>query len=247
MAEPAALRSDPDLLYEEAPVESQWHATIAWNDLVLPLREWGRRNNFPLFVGSDSPVMYKRGVYAIGPDVYVVNGGVDRGQEGWVPWHEGGLMPTLIIEMLSPSTETRDRVEKLEIYRDMFRTPDYFLFESSTGGVEYRRLRDGAYVRVHANRQGRFRCASLPLLLGVLDGRLRWFERNGTVLPSFNELADAMFAERDRAEAERDRAEAERDRAEAERARADAERARVERLLARLKEAGIDEVSGETG
>lgn len=208
-------------------MDSHVHGVMSWGDLVFPLRTWMARTGFVAFVGSNSPVAYARKVEALGPDVYVVNGGRDRGQVGWVPWLEGGLTPSLVIEMLSPSTEGRDRGQKLRIYRDVLKTVDHFLFESTTGGVEYRRLVNGVYVRKHADRNGRFRCASLPLLLGVADGRLRWFERDGTCLPGYDDIATV--------------AEAERARADAERARADAEEAKVTRLIARLRELGVEE------
>lgn len=117
----------------------------------------------------------------------------------------------------------------MRIYRDVFKTLDYFLFESSTGGVEYYRLKEGAYTRVHAGRNGRFRCASLPLSLGVIDGRLRWFDRGGSMLPAYDEVGDSVEQERVRAEQERERAEQERECAEYERARAEHERSQTER------------------
>jgi len=218
----AAFSDERELLYEDGvPLENEIHGTISWDDLVLPLRTYLKRIGFRAFVCSNAPVAWKRGVDAIGPDVCVANGGENHAQEGWVPWLEGGLYPTLIIEMLSKSTESRDRDEKMQIYRDVFKTPDYFLFESSTGGVEAYRLKAGIYERVHKDRHGRFRCASLPLLLGVVDGRLRWFEKNGRMLPVYEELAA--------------QAEAEHARADAECARADAEYTRAERLTSRLR------------
>jgi len=219
---------DQDLIYEDGePMENAHHGTLAWDDLVLPLRAWLRRTGFQAFVGSNSPVGYERGVPALGPDLYVVNGGVDHGQEGWASWREGGLTPTLAVEMLCPSTEARDRGEKMRIYRDVLKTTDYFLFQSETGGVEYYRLKDGIYARTHSNRRGQFRCASLPLLLGVLNGRLRWFERNGAVLPNSNEM-DALVQEG-------------RARADEERARADEAEAQAGRLRARLRALGIED------
>jgi Uma2 family endonuclease len=93
---------------------------------------------------------------------------------------------------------------------------------------------------------------------GVKAVWLRWCDREGNVIPTGAELAEAeraqAEAERQRAEEEQRRAEAERARAEeaqrraeAERARAeeaqrraDAERVRAERLAARLRALGID-------
>ena len=65
---------------------------------------------------------------------------------------------------------------------------------------------------------------------------LRWCDREGNVIPTGAELA----------EAERARAEAERQRAEEEQRRAEAERARAERLAARLRALGIDPDEGVT-
>ena len=86
---------------------------------------------------------------------------------------------------------------------------------------------------------------------GVKAVWLRWCDREGNVIPTGAELAEA---ERQRAEEEQRRAEEARQRAEAERARAEeaqrraeearqraeAERARAERLAARLRALGID-------
>lgn len=197
----ATVQSDPDLIYEPGvPVDNRMHAVISFENLALPLMAYFKRTGFRAVVGANCPVAYERGREALGPDVWVVNGGEDRGQEGWVPWKEGGLTPTLIVEMLSKSTEHRDRGEKKRIYQDVFKTIDYFLFQSQTGGVEAYRLKNGVYVRVHADRHGRFRCASLPLSLGVVDGRLRWFERNGHMLLTLDEVTARAAAERESAQ-----------------------------------------------
>ncbi|MBM3463165.1 MAG: Uma2 family endonuclease [Armatimonadetes bacterium] len=237
-----------DLLYESKPMENQVHGTLSWDDLVLPLRTWQRRTGWSAFIGCNSPVAYERGVDALGPDVYVVNGGVDRGQEGWVPWREGGLTPTLVIEMLSPSTEAEDRGRKMRIYRDVLKVVDYFLFQSETGGVEYYRLRNGVYVRTHSNRRGQFRCASLPMLLGVVDRRLRWFGKDGHMLPSTSELEAETARERECSARERARAQAaEAQASEALRQVNDVQselkeaRATAARLLAKLRDLGVDE------
>jgi len=233
------LPPEPDLLYE-ASVENRVHCFIAWDDLVLPLEAYFKRTGFRAVVGSNNPVAYEPNVYALGPDLWVVNGGEDRGQEGWVPWKEGGLMPTLILEMLSPTTEHRDRGEKRRVYQDVFKTIDYFLFESTTGGIEYYRLKNGVYVRRHADRHGRFPCASLPLSLGLVHDRLRWFEKDGRMLPTLQEVTDLATEEHLRADLERERANTEHERANTEHERADRANAERERANAALERADAE-------
>ncbi len=202
----AALPTYQELLFDDGvPLENAMHGQLSWNYLVRPLQVYFQRIGFRAFVSSNSAVHYAVGVDPVGPDVYVVNGGEDHGEPGWVSWLGNGLLPTLIIEMLSPSTEHADRGSKKQIYQDIFRASDYFLFQSETGGVEAYHLRGGRYVRGRADRHGRFRCLSLDLSLGVVDGALRWFERNGVMLPEYRELTNVADQERERA----DRAEAE--------------------------------------
>jgi Uma2 family endonuclease len=88
----------------------------------------------------------------------------------------------------------------------------------------------------------------LTLWQGEFEGKtdlwLRWCNRDGTIIPTGAERAEAerqrAEAERQRAEAERQRAEAESQRAEAERQRAEAERQRADRLAERLRQMGIN-------
>jgi len=237
------------------PLENAAHGVNAWSSLVLPLRDYFKRIGFRAFVSSNSAIFYPGEKNPLGPDVYVVNGGEDRGQGYWYVEAEGNLYPTLIIEMLSQSTEEHDRGYKMRIYQDVFRTPDYFLFESSTGGVECYQLKRGVYRRSHSDRRGHFRCLSLELSVGVVNWQLRWFDKRGKLLPEYQELREradraelcaAVERERaDRAElnvaVERDRADQQRQQAEYEHQRAEHERSRAERLAARLRELGIDE------
>jgi Uma2 family endonuclease len=221
---------ESDLIWEPS-TEPQGHSDMAMQDLLAPLEAWLQRTGRKAFVGSNSPLGYERGRPAIGPDLYVINGGIKSGQIGWAPWRENGLMPNLIIEFLSPSTEAEDRGTKMVIARDVFKAADYILFQSSTGGVEFYRLKDGEYVRKHADKHGRFRCASLPLWLGVVKGRLRWFERDGHMLPNADELASASQQLENRAQQLENRAQQLESRAQ----QAEAENQRLRDELERLR------------
>ena len=230
------------------PMDSEIHREQASKYLIEPLKRWLREQKIEAFVGGNSFVYFPPSASVtktvrtkpkrLGPDVYVVMGGQSRGQKKWVVWEESGLYPTLAIELLSPSTEAKDRGSKFVIYRDQWKMPDYFLFESDSATLEGFCLRRKNYLSTQADQQGLHSCSSIPLKLGIRDGWVRWFSLDGQVLPTDQELAEQ---ERQRAEQEHQRAEQEHQRAEQEHQLAAQEKARADRLAVRLRELGIEE------
>lgn len=187
------------------PMDDERHGDQARIYLIEPLRRYLAEHGMSAFVGGMSFVYYDPAKKkAVGPDFYVVNGGVWRQQHKWVTWLEEWRLPTLIVEMLSPTTEREDRGRKFRLYRDVFRTPDYFLLDTDTGGVEAYHLKAGEYVRART-RRGLFPCQSLPLYLGMHDGWLRFFDKKGKLVPTAAEIAES---EKTRAEMEKARADA---------------------------------------
>ncbi len=185
-----------------------------------------------------------------GPDAFWV-GGVDpqRERKAWVSWKEGGRLPDVIVELLSPKTAKKDRTEKRDLYARVFRTAEYFLCDPDAWTLEGLRLADRFYQPIPPDENGRLWSeqlgASLGFWHGVIDDRerdwLRLFHPDGTLVPTREEAqSQRADAERRQAEAERQRADAERQRAESERQRADAAEAELARLRALLAERGRD-------
>ncbi len=241
----SALATLPfELVYDDGePLESEWH--VLQNDLLrelilLAMEEQGRPD---FYVGGNMFVYYSveqaRDVasgrpYFRGPDVFWVDGIKDRRQRVcWLSWEEGGRLPDVILEMLSPSTASNDRNEKKDIYERIFHTSEYFLYEPYTGKLEGFRLAGQAYRRMLPNGQGRLWSERLGVFLGlwhgVVDRReydwVRLFRPDGSLVPTREERAEAA---QERADAAQERADAERQRAEA----AEAELARLRALLA---------------
>ena len=217
-------------------MDSDWVCDQTRIYLIDPLRHHLDQNRQPAFVSGGSFVYFLHPGTSkprrLGPDFYVVSGGTHRRQTKWVAWEEDGLLPTTIIEFASPSTESRDRGHKFCVYRDIFKTEDYFIILPDTLRIEGFHLSHGRYVALSPAADGWFWVNSLGLWLGVLDGWIRLRTAEGELLTTGRESAEAerqrADAERQRAKAERQRAEAERQRAKAERQRAEAERQRAE-------------------
>jgi Uma2 family endonuclease len=244
----AALAPLPfELVYSDGePLETEWHT---WQFPLLrelirqAMAEHGRSD---FFVGGDMFVYYsfeqardvaKGRPYFRGPDVFWV-GGVEAGRlrKAWVSWEEGGRLPDVIVELLSPSTAVIDRTVKKDLYARVFRTPEYFLYEPETRTLEGFRLAGQAYRPLAPDDRGRLWSEQLGVSLGpwrgVYSGQsgqpgheadwLRLFRSDGSLVPT-------------EAEAERQRADAERQRADAERQRADTAEAELARLRALLQ------------
>jgi len=235
-----------ELLSDEPEMESTQH----YQQLALLVShlEWYWRERADFFIGANLTVYYALEQLRIrrfrGPDFFLVREVDPRPRTSWVVWEEGGRYPDLIVELLSDSTAEVDRMEKKRLYQTIFHTPEYFWFSPITGEFAGFRLTSGWYQAIPADERGWRWSDMLELHLGVVDGQLRYFEADGTLVLGPAEVA---LRERQRAEQaqvqidqERQRAEQERQRAEQERQRADQERQRAERLAQRLRELGVD-------
>ena len=167
-----------------------------------------------------------------GPDVFWV-GGIDpnRDRQAWIAWEEGGRLPDVIIELLSPSTAQNDRTRKKDLYAQVFRTAEYFLYDPDQQHLEGFRLADRFYQPIQPDANGRLWSEKLGVALGLWQGEVegrqknwvRLFHPDGTLVPT-------------EAEAECQRADAECQRADEERQRADEAEAELARLRALLDE-----------
>jgi hypothetical protein len=159
--------------------------------------------------------------------VFLVEG-VERrsaGRKAWVSWEEGGRLPDLIVELLSPTTAHVDRGVKKDLYARVFRTRDYFLYDFDTDTLEGFRLAGNAYQPIPPDANGRLRSDVLGVDLGLWHGVARGAERtwvrlyhsDGRLVPTPAEAAEAESQRADAAEA-----------------RAAAAKAELERLRSRL-------------
>lgn len=280
MSQPAVAALAPlpfELVLDDGePLESDWHTVefpLLRHLILQTMAEQGRTD---FFTGANIFVYYskeqarqvaaeeKKGLKKRafrGPDVFWVGGVEPRNRQAWIAWEEGGRLPDVIVELLSPSTEIKDRNEKRDLYAQVFRTAEYFLHHPGTGLLEGLRLSGRSYRPIPPDETGRLWSEQLGVFLGLWHGEVedregdwvRLYRPDGSLVPTEAEAkhlrAEAEHqraeVEHQRAEAEHLRAEAERQRAEAEHLRAEAERQRAEaaeaelaRLRALLEERG---------
>jgi Uma2 family endonuclease len=266
-----------ELVYDDGePLETEWHTyelPLLREVIGQAMAEQGRTD---FYAGMNMFVYYSveqarevaeeeegirlRQAYR-GPDVFWV-GGVDpdRERKVWIAWEEGGRLPDVIFEMLSPSTAERDRTKKRDLYSRVFGTSEYFLYEPETGRLEGFRLAGRLYQPIQPDENGRLWSEQLGASVGIWRGIvkkvlqkreedwLRLYRPDGSLVPTEEEAARQRAEEAcqraeearqraDAAKAERQRAEAERQRAEEANQRADAAVARLRALLGERGEA----------
>ncbi len=106
------------------------HTTISMNLLSSILPHLRRKPCKPF--NSDQRVyIQKRGMFTY-PDLFVVCGKVEtRNNDDW-----NVMNPSVIIEILSPSTKNYDRGTKFKFYRDLPSLKEYILVDSQTINIE---------------------------------------------------------------------------------------------------------------
>jgi Uma2 family endonuclease len=205
---------DEELVFDDGePMDSPEHRANAALLVDVARKHYESRDD--VYVGANE-ALYFSSIQAKNrdfraPDFFVVLGCDGKAyRKGWVVWNEGGKVPDLIIELLSPTTEEADRTVKFDTYRRL-NVAEYVLFDVLTDKLEGYTLENRNYVPMPTDNHGHLKCASLGLSLGLWPGNfqgternwLRFFHPDGRLAPTFAE------AEAQRAEAESQRAAAE--------------------------------------
>jgi len=181
-----------DIWSEEPPLESYAHLQQIL--ILLQCLEWLWQERNDYFAAANLTIYYspnqKKSEDFRGPDFFVVLGTERRlDRKSWVVWGEGGKYPDVIVEILSPSTAKIDRGEKKQIYQDIFRTPDYFWFDPETLEFQGFRLMEGQYQAIEPTDRGWLWSDLLGLFLGIYQQQLRYFNREGELIPTPAEVA----------------------------------------------------------
>ena len=130
---PLPLPRGVDLPYSDGvPMETDWHVMAMWTLRESIEHHWRDRDDF---YAAGNQFFYfdpaqARNANFRGPDFYVVKD-IPREplRRSWVVWEEGGRVPNVIVELLSPSTADVDRGEKRRIYLQQLDVKEYYCYD----------------------------------------------------------------------------------------------------------------------
>jgi Uma2 family endonuclease len=172
------------------------------------------RGRADVVVLADSFMYYEEGnaIKSKAPDVMVAFGVVGNHLRRSFRISEEGVVPSVIFEITSKKTRHEDEHGKKETYARLG-VKEYFLFEPEDLSIDPRmkgfRLREGKYVALSADADGRLMSQELGLLLEVEDALLRVADaRTGKWFMTDDELVDAVDDAKQRADEARREAEA---------------------------------------
>jgi Uma2 family endonuclease len=137
----------------------------------------------------------------VSPDVFVAQGVPKHMRLHYMLWEEG-KGPDFVIELTSSSTRREDRGKKRDLYRDVLRVPEYFLFDPFGDYLKPQlqgyRLVDGDYLPIESIG-GRLPSVVTGLHLEAVGKDLRLFSPAlGRWLPTPAEKVAAAEAEVER-------------------------------------------------
>jgi Uma2 family endonuclease len=191
-----------DLWSDEPPLESDVHRLQM--QLLIDCLTWLWRDRNDFYATGNLTIYYspeqRKSQDFRGPDFFVVLGTERKHRKSWVVWGENGQYPNVIVEVISQSTAQVDKGLKKQIYQDVFRTPEYFWFHPNRLELAGFLLVGGQYQPLEANDRGWLWSQQLELYLGVQNRQLRFFTREGKLVPAPAEVAEVAEVAQQRAE-----------------------------------------------
>lgn len=117
---------------------------------------------------------------------------------------EEGVRPRLIVELVSPNTRTNDVEKKVRHYHEV-EIPMYVIADREGYHDPWKLIgylwRPDEYMRIPTDLQGRLWLDAVGVWLGVDGTRLVCYDRNGTEIGDYTNLAQQLDAEKQRADA----------------------------------------------
>lgn len=178
--------------------ETELHVEQILDLLAALKRLAAQRGDETAHAGANLNFYYDRTNPAkrVTPDVFFVRGLVQpsRPRRSFKLWEEARA-PELILEIASRGTWEEDLGRKKELYRDVFGTSEYLVFDPEEGILEGGpllawRLSGRAYRRVGSATEVESKV--LGATFRVIAGRLRIIDERGHAVPGLDVLRDGL-------------------------------------------------------
>jgi len=167
-------------------------------DLIESLKLFFRGQR--VYVSGNLLICYRPGNKRkhVSPDVFVVKDVDPHPRDNYILWEEG-VGPDFVIEVTSESTREEDVDDKYELYRDVLKIREYFLFDPRSEflkpPLQGFRLSGNEYVRIDT-LNGRLPSESIGLHLEQNGQELRlWNPTTGKWIPTLDEAREQAEAE----------------------------------------------------
>lgn len=219
--------------------ETPLHMRVMW-DSIQTLNYW-YADDPRVYVWGNMFLYYVRGNprRVVSPDIMVVKAvEKDKPRNVFKTWEEKRC-PSAVIEITSRKTKNEDQKTKFQLYRDVLKVKEYFLFDPRAEYVKQAlkgyRLSAGNYAIIE-DVDGRLPSKMLDLHLQRNGQELRfWNPATEAWLPTPEEVRKHAQSERDLAVRERDLVERELELERYKRALADSENERLRQELDTLR------------
>jgi Uma2 family endonuclease len=178
--------------------ETDWHR-ILMTALLQTLDAWYAKNK-KVYVSGNLLIFYEQGNKRkhVSPDVFVVKGVAKNPRPNFLVWEEKKA-PDVVIELTSSSTRREDLKKKFDLYQDVLKVQEYFLFDPRGDYLKpplrgYRLVR-GKYEPIEAV-QGRLPSRVLDLHLERAGEELRLYDPSASRrLPTVEEENERLRRE----------------------------------------------------
>jgi Uma2 family endonuclease len=170
--------------------ETDWHRILMM--VLIQTLEARYAKDKQVYVSGNLLIFYEQGNKRkhVAPDVFVVKGVAKHPRPNYLLWEEG-KGPDVVIELTSSSTRREDLKKKFDLYQDVLKVQEYFLFDPRGDYLKppfrgYRLVR-GKYDPIEAVH-GRLPSRVLDLQLGRAGEDLRLYDPStGRWLPTVEE------------------------------------------------------------
>lgn len=202
------LRSAPTIVYPESDgqpmAETPRHQQVMIDYINILRRHF--RKVPDVYIGGNLLLYYEESNprKSVSPDVFMVRGVSQKELRVYKTWEQPSTLD-FVLEVASPSTVRKDLGEKKELYANVLKVREYYIYdpyhEIEPSFIGFR-LVEGVYEEI-GFVEGRLPSETLGLELGEREEVLRLYDAvRGMWLPTSDERADAAESRAAAAEAE---------------------------------------------